>query len=121
MDKQKETKKKKQKASGLSLTAQEAAIQKSRAAIYGDSKIQHGNLGLMWTGILRQAGYKIDKPIPSYVVLLMMVACKLSRCAIEEGLPNNGDSYTDGKIYFELAKEAKKYKMEIDTKERKGD
>ena len=90
------------------LTENERKIQKDRANRYGDSKIQHGNLGLIWTGILRQAGYVIEPPIPSHIVLLMMVGSKVSRASFEKKLRDT-ENYDDGKIYFELAKEAKQY------------
>lgn len=89
----------------------EQEIQKEREKRYGGkTTFNHENLGIIWTGIL-QNYFRIKLPaiIPAHIVLLMFSASKINRAVSEVGIPDN-DNYDDGKIYLELAKNAKKEK-----------
>lgn len=81
-------------------------IFKDRSKNYGDHISGHGNLGLLWTGMI-QNHYKIklSHSIPSYLVDLMMVASKICRAAIN---PTKEDHYIDGRVYLTMAEAASK-------------
>jgi len=79
----------------------------ARQARYGTFIKAHENLGLEWTGIIQNHfRIKLPRPIPSHVVLLMMVASKLNRAVAEELLPDQ-DNYIDAKIYTAMAQKAR--------------
>ena len=53
-----------------------------RGNIYGDPKLSHENIGLAWTGLIQQHyGIRLDHPLPSFLVSLMMVDFKASRAS----------------------------------------
>lgn len=93
----------------MELNEQEQKVFVSRQKRYGTFVQAHKNLGLLWTGLIQNYfGIELSEPIPSHLVLLMMVASKLNRAAAEKGLLVDEENYDDGKIYLEMAKNAKK-------------
>lgn len=91
----------------MNLTEEEKKIQQERAARYGDSVRGHQNLGRIWAALLSQyCGIYLDD-IPADIVLLMFAASKLNRASVEPP-DSNSENFDDGKIYIELAKEARK-------------
>jgi hypothetical protein len=99
----------------MNLSKKEKQIHSQRTARYGDATAGHQNLGRIWAALLSQHyGIKL-KNIPSRIVLLMFAASKLNRAAIEP-LNANSDCYDDGKIYMELAKDAKRKELELESR-----
>ena len=91
----------------MELDKEDQKIFDVRQARYGTFIEAHENLGLEWTGIIQNYfRIKLPRPIPSHVVLLMMVASKVNRAAAEELLPDQ-DNYIDAKIYAVMAQEAR--------------
>ena len=85
----------------------EAAVKVDRERQYGNATFGHGNLGEMWTAVIQQHyGIKVDHPLPAHVVELMMALNKVNR-AVRGGGPLQDDDYDDGRIYFELAHNAR--------------
>lgn len=81
------------------------AIQEERTNQYGDADFGHGNLGLIWTGLLQNHfGFTFPSPIPAHVVLEMMAAAKCNR-AVLEGYRE--DDFLDGINYLLLAEQSK--------------
>ena len=71
-----------------------------RAKIYGDATLSHENIGEAWTALIQQHyQIRLDHPIPSGLVQLMMVAFKLQRSA----LVFHADNYIDAKAYLQFA------------------
>lgn len=93
----------------MELNKQEQKVFDERQKRYGTFIQAHANLGLLWTALI-QNHFRIKLPghIPSHIVLLMMVASKLNRAAAEKGVLVDEENYDDGKIYLEMAKNAKK-------------
>ena len=93
----------------MELNKKEQHVFETRQARYGTFIQAHANLGLLWTGLI-QNHFRIKLPasLPSHLVLLMMVASKLNRAVAEKGLLVDEENYDDGKIYLEMAKNAKK-------------
>ena len=88
------------------LSEADAKVQAERAKQYGDATFGHGNLGLIWTGLIQNHyGVKFDHPIPASLVLVLMAAAKANRAALPA--PVQPDDYADGRIYFSLAEEAR--------------
>ncbi len=74
----------------------------SRSSAYGDGVEGHANLGLMWTGLLQNHyGIRLDHPIPSHLVLLMMAQNKANRAALPT--PERIDDYVDNRNYVRIA------------------
>ena len=95
----------------MDLNANEKAIHDERNRVYGDAKPGHDNIGLLWTGLLqRHYNIELDHPIPADMVLLMLAATKLARAAGANVF--HDDNYIDGKVYFELARDSAKRKVE---------
>ena len=104
----------------MGLNKKEEIIFKKRNTRYCLGFFQaHKNLGKLWTAIL-ESYYGIELPelIPSHVVLLMMAVSKINRAASEKGKLVDEDNYVDGKIYLELAQNAKKEEKTMETKDR---
>ena len=96
------------------------AIREERALKYGDATFGHGNLGLMWTGLLQNHyGIKLDHPLPPEMVLVMMAVGKANRVAVEKVY--DPDHFEDGMNYFQLAGEAKQGKPDSATSKLKAD
>jgi len=75
---------------------------KERGQVYGDPYESHVNIGIAWTGLLRQAG--ILKPgirIKASTVAQMMVVFKMQRSAIVF----KDDNYIDGHAYMNFAEQ----------------
>jgi len=85
--------------------AAEDHIREVRSLRYGpDHKAGHGNLGLMWTGLLQNHyGIQLAHPIPAHLVEIMMALNKANRVAVD---PQGLDHYVDGRAYFAMAEEA---------------
>lgn len=93
----------------MELSKEQQEIFKARQKRYGTFIQAHANLGLLWTALIQNYfRIKLPTPIPSHLVLLMMVASKLNRAVAEQGVLLNDDNYTDSEIYLEMAKNAKK-------------
>jgi len=75
---------------------------KERGKVYGNPTLSHENIGLCWTGLLQQHyGKRFDKPIPSWLVSLMMSHFKIQRAA----RVYHEDNYTDLAAYSKFAKQ----------------
>jgi hypothetical protein len=86
------------------------AVRRERGRLYGDHVRGHGNLGLMWTGLLQNHyGIVLPHPIPAHLAEAMMVCNKLNRIAVS---PQHEDNYTDAVAYVQMAEEA--YERESD-------
>lgn len=71
-----------------------------RGKIYGEPHLSHENIGLAWTGLLQQHyGVKLDHPIPSWLVELMMCSFKIHRSA----RVFHEDNYVDLAAYAKFA------------------
>lgn len=58
------------------------AIKAERGRVYGDPALSHENIGLAWTGLIQQHyGVRLDHPLPSWLVSLMMVQFKAQRAS----------------------------------------
>lgn len=82
----------------------EAKTREERGRVYGDPRINGDALGLMWTGMINQWSQRVvlDRPIPGWLVMQMMVALKLNRLARS---PSHADSDHDARVYLSLARE----------------
>jgi hypothetical protein len=75
---------------------------KERGKIYGDPKLSHENIGLAWTGLIQQHyGIRLDHPLPSWMVELMMVDFKTQRSA----RVFHGDNFLDARAYLLFAED----------------
>jgi hypothetical protein len=82
----------------------EEKLRAERGAKYGPVRQNHRSIGLIWTGILIQAGWtppSSEPTLPPEKVTLMMTGVKLSREAYQH-LPDN---IHDGKNYLSFAGE----------------
>jgi len=71
-----------------------------RAKVYGDASLSHENIGLAWTALIQQHyQIKLDHPIPSWIVELMMVNFKVQRAA----LIYHADNFVDARAYLQFA------------------
>ena len=76
-----------------------------RGKVYGDPALSHHNIGLSWTGLLQQHyGFKLDHPLPDWLVELMLVAFKVHRAA----RVFHADNYVDARAYLKFAEEDQK-------------
>jgi len=105
----------------MKLNKKEQAVFEKRNTRYRIGFVNaHENLGLIWTGLIQSYyGIKLSEPLPSHLVLTMMSASKLNRAVSEKKMPDE-DNYDDGKIYLELAKNAKKETMETESGQKKS-
>lgn len=79
-----------------------AATVQERGKVYGDPSLSHHNIGLSWTGLIQQHyGFKLDHPLPDYLVELMMVAFKVHRSA----RVFHADNYLDALAYLGFAEQ----------------
>jgi hypothetical protein len=79
-----------------------ASTIKERGQIYGDPKLSHENIGLAWTGLIQQHyGIRLDHPLPSWLVELMMVDFKTQRSA----RVFHADNFLDAVCYLKFAEE----------------
>jgi hypothetical protein len=71
-----------------------------RAKVYGDATLSHENIGLAWTALIQQHyQIKLDHPLPSWIVELMMVNFKVQRSS----LVYHADNFVDIKAYLQFA------------------
>lgn len=79
-------------------------LERERGTVYGPVRWNHENIGLVWSGLLRAAGYDIplDKPISADVVCLMMNGLKTVRAA-NPNAPYHSDNFDDGHNYLRYA------------------
>lgn len=74
-----------------------------RGRIYGEPHLSHENIGLAWTGLLQQHyGMRLEHPIPSWLVELMMASFKVHRSA----RVYHADNFVDAKAYLAFAEHA---------------
>lgn len=84
-----------------------AALEAERGKIYGDPQTSHENIGHSWTGLIQQHyGIKLDHPLPSWLVALMMVTFKAQRAA----RVYHADNFDDLKVYAKFAQEGQSQK-----------
>ena len=72
-----------------------------RGLVYGDPFESHSNIGLAWTGLLRNHGYTLDHPLPASLVAQMLVMFKMIRSA----RVYKNDNYIDAHAYTKFADE----------------
>ncbi len=73
-----------------------------RGKIYGEQALSHENIGLAWTGLIQQHyGLKLEHPLPSWLVTLMMVSFKAQRAA----RVYHEDNFTDLRAYTDFTQE----------------
>ena len=78
-----------------------------RGKIYGDPALSHENIGLAWTGLIQQHyQIRLEHPIPSWLVSLMMVDFKASRSA----RVFHEDNFVDLRAYCKFAEQDQKPK-----------
>lgn len=72
-----------------------------RSKIYGEPHLSHENIGLAWSGLIQQHyGIRLDHPIPSWLVELMMCSFKIHRSA----RVFHDDNYVDLAAYAKFAR-----------------
>lgn len=78
-------------------------LREERGKIYGDPQLSHENIGMAWTGLIQQHfSIRLAKPIPSFLVSLMMVQFKAQRSA----RVYHQDNFDDLHVYAQFAQEA---------------
>lgn len=60
-------------------------IREERGKVYGDVRVSHESIGLIWQGILSNYYQKELDPIPPHIVALMMSGLKISRASAPLG------------------------------------
>ena len=71
-----------------------------RGKVYGDATLSHENIGLAWTALIQQHyQIRLDHPMPSWLVELMMTAFKVQRSA----RVFHADNYVDARAYLQFA------------------
>lgn len=71
-----------------------------RGKVYGEPHLSHENIGLAWTGLIQQHyGIRLDHPLPSWLVELMMTSFKVHRAA----RVYHPDNYVDMAAYAKFA------------------
>ena len=71
-----------------------------RGKVYGEPRLSHENIGLSWTGMIQQHyAIRLDHPLPSHIVALMMVQLKAHRSA----RVYQADNYADLLAYSRFA------------------
>lgn len=83
----------------------EMGVREERGKYYGPVQQNHTSIGMIWGGVLMQAGqagrWMPGEPIPPELVALMMVGVKLSR----EAFRHKADNGVDAKNYWCFADE----------------
>lgn len=71
-----------------------------RGKVYGCPTLSHENIGLAWTAKIQQHyGIRLDHPIPSWLVELMMVDFKTQRAS----RVFHADNFIDARAYLQFA------------------
>ena len=89
-------------------------IREHRDDRYGDANFNHRAIAHCWQGILENYFGRALPEIPPHLVMLMMAAQKLCRCALVNDAVHV-DSYDDAVIYTQLAFEAHKEEKKNDV------
>jgi len=82
------------------------AIRKDRGKVYGDPLVNHWGIAHMWVPLLMPhwEAIKSGRPVPPWVVSLLLAALKLDRMRFRF----QEDNYDDAMIYLEFTKKWQK-------------
>lgn len=80
-----------------------------RGKVYGDPFKSHTNIGLAWSGLLRNHGYELEHVIPASMVAQMLVIFKMLRSA----RVYKDDNYIDAHAYTQFADEFQKLEQNV--------
>ena len=76
-----------------------ATIQE-RGKVYGEPHLSHENIGLSWTGLIQQHyGIRLDHPLPSWLVEMMLASFKIHRAS----RVFHADNFLDCRAYLAFA------------------
>lgn len=87
----------------MSLTEVHPDIQASRQEVYGDPLENHRGIAQAWAGLLQPHAERIaqGKPIPPWVVALLLASLKINRMR----RVFKQDNFDDAEVYLSFAKE----------------
>lgn len=82
------------------MSADLKAVMTERGKVYGEPHLSHENIGLTWTGLIQQHyGIRLEHPMPSWLVEMMMAAFKIHRSA----RVYHADNFLDCRAYLAFA------------------
>lgn len=75
-------------------------VMTERGKVYGEPHLSHENIGLAWTGLIQQHyGLRLDHPLPSWLVEMMLASFKIHRAA----RVFHADNFLDCRAYLAFA------------------
>jgi hypothetical protein len=77
-----------------------SSVMIERGKVYGEPHLSHENIGLAWTGLIQQHyGMRLDHPLPSWLVEMMMASFKIHRSS----RVFHSDNFLDCRAYLAFA------------------
>jgi hypothetical protein len=77
-----------------------SSVMIERGKVYGEPHLSHENIGLAWTGLIQQHyGMRLDHPLPSWLVEMMMASFKIHRAS----RVFHADNFLDCRAYLAFA------------------
>ena len=77
-----------------------SSVMTERGKVYGEPHLSHENIGLAWTGLIQQHyGIRLDHPLPSWLVEMMLASFKIHRAS----RVFHADNFLDCRAYLAFA------------------
>jgi hypothetical protein len=82
------------------MTPEISSVMTERGKVYGEPHLSHENIGLAWTGLIQQHyEVRLDHPLPSWLVEMMLASFKIHRSA----RVFHSDNFLDCRAYLAFA------------------